>query len=391
VTATARPAWPRGLLRPTVAWVDLDRLLANFDVARATAAGRPVLAVVKADAYGHGAVQVGRALRRHGADKLGVATVEEGLELRDGGVRGAILVFGGTHGRAAADAIVAGRLTPAVWDAKAVRDLDRAAVRARRRVEVHLKVDTGMSRLGARWDEMSAVTSALGQARRLRVGGLFTVLASGDDQKRTPLQLERLQQARRQAEAAGLGRLLLHAANSAALGHGREARLDLVRPGLALYGLGGSDRRLRVRPCLRLEAQIVRLLWLPRGAEVGYSGSFRCRRRTLAATIPLGYADGLPRHLSNRGEVLVRGRRAPIVGAVSMDLTVLDVTDVAGVQPSDRVTLLGEDGDDEITAAEVADRSGTIAWEVLCRLGARVARVYRRSGRTVAVVEPRRR
>lgn len=374
---------PAGLLRPTFAWVDLDCLLGNLaEIRRVVGSGPDVLAVVKADAYGHGALPVARALVEAGVRSFGVATVEEGLELREGGIPGDILVLGGVPLRGAA-AAVAADLAAAVFDLAGARALDAAAARLKSRVSVHIKVDTGMARLGVPWRELMPLARGLARLSRLDARGIFTVLAEGDEPRSVATQVQRLRDARDTCSAAGISGLLLHASNSSSLGASPTSRLDFVRPGLALYGLAAQSS-LRLRPVLSLETEVIALRRLARGETVGYSGTYVCTRPSRIATLPIGYADGLPRAASNRGSVLIGGRRAPIVGNVSMDLTTIDVTEVGRVRCGDRVVVLGEDGDEAVGALELARTCATIPWEIVARLGQRVPRLYRLGRRTIS-------
>jgi alanine racemase len=367
-------------LRETRADIDLLALAANVEVAKRLAGRAAVMAVVKADAYGHGAVPVARTALGAGATWLGVALPEEGAALREAGVTAPILVLG-PLAPAEAALPLAHDLDQCVSDVGQIEALRAAARAMGRTARVHLKVDTGMGRVGLQPAEIPRVAEALRAAEGVRVRGLMTHFAEAEaeDLAHTRMQLSRFDAAWRACRAAGLPIELRHAANSAGLLFVPEARLDLVRPGLLLYGYhprGAGAGEPALRPALRLRTAIRQLKDLPRGASLSYGRTFIAPRDARIALLPIGYADGWSRLLSNRAHVLVRGRRAPVVGRVCMDLTLVDVTEVPGAAVGDEVVLIGRQGDDAITADEVAVLQGTISYEVLCRLGPRVPRTY---------------
>ena len=361
-----------------MAEIDLTAIADNFNLLRHTVGGDVAIwGVVKADAYGHGAVAVARALEPL-SNALAVSLVEEGLELRAAGIRSPIVVLGAFYNHHQDDVLHEG-LTPVIYE---TGDLDRfatSAARLGRRVAVHLKVDTGMSRLGF---SVGALPSVLDHARALpsiEIAGLATHFASADgaDPQVTLESLGRFVDCVALARGHGLETLTLHAANSAAAVRFPQARLDAVRPGLALYGaLPSAEVRLPgMRPALSLGTRIMALHDITPSTPVSYGGLWRASRPSRIATLPIGYADGYPRHVQG-AMALIRGRRAPVVGAVCMDMLMVDVTDVAGVALGDRVTLMGRDGADEITVDEVAAWAGTISYEILCGISKRVPRIY---------------
>lgn len=372
--------WPRistaeAALRPTRAEIDLEAITHNFRVLASLVPGTRVLAVVKADAYGHGVVPVARTLEAAGAFGFGVALAEEGLELRDAGVRGAILVLNGVHGRAHRDIVERG-LTPVVYEEREARAF--ASLPGDSPVGIHLKIDTGMSRLGVPHRELDAFLDRLEALRRLRIDGVMTHLASADvDPEFTALQLARFGAALDRLRERGHRPSIVHAANSPATFRHPEARFDMVRTGLALFGYAGADEvSADLRPAMRLRSEIISLRDLDPGETVGYCGTFRAERRTRVATVPIGYGDGYFRAFSNRGSVLVRGVRCPVVGNVSMDLTGIDVTDLPEVAIGDEVVYLGSQGADGLSAVELAARIGTIPYEILTNVSRRVPRFY---------------
>jgi alanine racemase len=398
-----RRAAPADAVRPTRAEVNLAALRHNLRVvtrhakeaARAGASAPSVAPrvwpVLKADGYGHGAPAVARTLERAGAEGFCVALLEEAVELRDAGITAPILVMGGYSGdsRGTYDEIATRDVIPVVYDLAQVEGLARSARAMGRPALVHLKVDTGMARLGVRMADLEAFAAGLAKHPEVRVAGLMTHLACADAEETQPEagftaeQVARFEEATTRLRRAGVidDQTIRHAANSAALLRG-DAIFDAVRPGIALFGVSPVlAARSELRAAMRVRSEIVDVRTVEAGESVGYGALYRAPRKARIATIPMGYADGLSRHLSNRGHVLVRGRRAPVVGAVSMDMSMIDVTDVPGTALRDEVVVLGSQegalGKDAIGADEVAAHGGTIAWEVLTSISRRVPRFYR--------------
>jgi alanine racemase len=377
-------AVPADAVRPTRAEVNLANLRHNLRVVQRLSCGRPVWAVLKADGYGHGSKAVARTLERAGASGMCVALLEEGIELRDAGIKIPILVTGGYYGRAWGE-VLRHDLTPVLHDPGQVELLaEEVRYSSAEPVRVHVKIDTGMSRLGMAPTDLPRLAEALARNPEVRLEGLMTHFASADagDQPSIDGQLDRFDDATRALERLGFKPALRHAANSAALMRSERARLDLVRPGIALFGVEPRSGLCKeLRPVMRVRTEIVALRELPVGASAGYGGTWVAARPSRIATVPIGYADGLVRALSNQGSLLVRGRRAPIAGAVSMDMTMLDVTDIEGVRVGDECVVLGTQkgplGEDSILTSEVASQLGTIPWEVMTNVSRRVPRFYR--------------
>jgi len=366
--------------RPTTACIDLNALAHNFQEVRRRAGGRKVLAVVKAQAYGHGAISVSKHLLGLGADTLGVALVEEGRELREAGIDAPILVMGAVV-PGQAEALVALRLTPVVFTQAMARSLSIAARALKTQVPVHVKIDTGMGRVGIVPEAAPAFIKELQDLEGIMVQGLMTHFADADlrDKQFASLQMDRFGTLLRELDGRGAAIPLRHAANSAALLDYQQALFTMVRPGLMLYGynpLEGKTRGADLRPVLSLVSRIVFLKKVPAGVPISYGRTFVTKRESLIATVPIGYADGYSRGLSNKGEALVRGVRTPVAGRVCMDMCMLDVTEVPGACEGDEVVLLGEQGGRRITADELAVKTNTIAYEVLCGISSRVPRVY---------------
>jgi len=348
-------------------------------MAARTGGAGPVLAgVVKANAYGHGAVEAARTLVDAGAAMLACADIEEALELREAGLTAPILVFG-PFSLGDLDAIFDASLTPTISTPTAARRLQDAAARRGVRLRYHLGIDTGMHRLGLRHDNLSRTTPELLASPNLEIEGVYTHFASADEPGSDLFarQQRNFEAADRALAALGARGYVRHAANSGALLADPSTWFDLVRPGLLVYGVAppAFEGRVAVRPVMSLRSRVAAVKGVRSGESIGYGGRFVARRPTTMAIVPAGYADGLDTRLEGRGAVLVRGRRAPIVGAVSMDMIALDVTGM-GVEPGDEVVITGRQGEDEITVGEMAGWVGTIPYELLCRVGNRVERVY---------------
>jgi alanine racemase len=373
-----------GALRPSWAEVDLDALVRNLARVRAAAGGVAVLAVVKADAYGHGAPAVARALAAAGVDWLGVALVEEGVELRSAGVETPILVLGPAT-REQLPLLARHRLTPAVSSLPALEALAEHSASTGQPQELHLKLDTGMARLGVELERLAEAAALLRAQPLLRLAGVMSHLAESDavESPRNEEQERRFVAALELLDAGG-GRegLLVHLANSAGALHHPGARHGLVRAGLAIYGLDPARRDRELAPVLSVRARVAQVRRVEAGAPVGYNSRWQASGPSRIGVLQLGYADGYAWRLANRGQVLVRGRRAPVVGAVSMDLVTVDLT-ATDADLGDEVVLLGRQGEEEITACELAELAGTIPYEVLTRFGQRLARRYVREGRVV--------
>ncbi len=367
--------------RPTVAEIDLEALAFNYrQIRRRVPRGTKILAVVKADAYGHGALPVSLKLERLGVHCLGVAILEEGIALRKGGVKAPILILGGIFKEGAEEAIRYG-LTPVAFEIDPLIELSKAARKKGRNAKVHLKVDTGLGRLGVPFDRFPAFLREVKRIQNLEVEGLLShfSMTEGEEEYSTA-QWKRFQQALEVCRKEGFRCRYVHMANSANLILFPEFSGNMVRPGLMLYGAYPSPRcqeRIDLKPVLTLKTVIHFLKSVPPGSRISYGGTFVTQRESLIATLPIGYADGYSTLLSNRGEVLIRGKRAPVVGRVCMDLITVDVTDIPGVEKGDEVVLIGNQGKERITAEEIAGIIGSIPYEVFCLIGKRVPRVYR--------------
>jgi alanine racemase len=376
------------VIRPTTAIISLEAVQANLRALRALVAAEPlpgapgppgIIAVVKANAYGHGAARVGLALEAAGAAMLACADIEEGIELREAGVAIPILVFGALS-VSDLGGVFAHRLTPTVSTPAAARALEQASAERGVRLSCHLKVDTGMNRLGFRHDNLRRTMPAVLGSGHLDIEAAYTHFATADLPESPWLEEQRVRFERALAAlgAMGLPGLKRHAANSAALLRDRRTWYEWIRPGLLLYGivpppLAASD--LALRPVLSLVSRIVAVKGMRPGEGTGYGLRWVPDEPRTVAIVPAGYADGLDTRLAGRGAVLVRGRRVPVVGSVCMDMLTVDVTGL-DVAPGDEVVIIGRQGAEEITAREMAAAIDAIPWEVVCRLGSRVGREY---------------
>jgi len=367
--------------RPTRVEIDLAALRHNFrEIQCIVGPGCDVLAVVKADAYGHGVSQVAPALADAGARLFGVALVEEGVQLRRLGLEQPIIILGGIFPGQEPD-VLAYQLTPVLYDLNCARQLDRVASDAGYNIDYHLKVDTGMGRLGFRVELLDEVLPVLKNLKNLNMTGLMSHLAVADEPLRplTGLQYDAFVGVVAKVSEAGFKPLYRHIANSAGIYSRELTGCNLVRPGISLYGglTGGPYvNRFTQQPVMHFLSQVAQLKDIPPGGGVSYGHRFVTSRLSRVAAIPVGYADGYNRLLTNRGDVLIHGRRAPVVGTVCMDWTLVDVTDLPDTRVGDQVTLLGQDGDAIITAEEWADKIGSITYEVFCQISKRVPRLF---------------
>jgi len=369
---SAGPA--RRFFRPTWAEVDLSLLRANLRLFKSRLSRRTkLLFVVKGNAYGHGAAACAKAAEgTRLADWLGVSSVEEGISLREAEVRLPILVLGSLFPFESFLAAAEYGLTPTVASLESAKRLVEAAARLKRRVYCHLKIETGMGRIGMTPEAAIGVARFLSAQKGVRVEGIYTHLSCAEtDAAFTTRQLRRFQAALAEIARVSGPVELRHAANSAAALRRPASRYDMVRPGLALYGLYPG-----FEPILSLKTKVVFIKIVPQGTPLGYGASFKTRRRSKIATVPLGYADGVSRGLSNKGYALLGGRRCPIVGRVTMDMLALDATSAPQSRVGDDVVLIGRQGEDRITANEIAAALGTIPYEITTALSNRVPRVY---------------
>lgn len=366
----------------SVAIIDVSALGHNLDqVRKRIPKGCDILAVVKADAYGHGDTAIASALAGMGVHRFGVATLEEGIRLRQSGLQHPVLVMGALRPEHSAT-VIAHRLTPIIHDRDIAEQFAKELPSSARSYPVHIKVDTGMGRLGLCAEDVLPLLQSFPFQDMLSAEGLMTHLADADseDHAFTTLQIELFRSLIGRLMASGIDIPLIHAANSAAILVHPSAHFTMVRPGIMLYGyhtIMHPDSPPDLQPILSLVTRVVQVRSLAPGESVSYNRIFTARRASRIAVLRIGYADGYSRLLSNRGAVLIRGRRAPIVGRICMDMTMVDVTDIPNVVPGDEAVLIGQQGGLRITAAHLAGWSQTIPYEVLCAIGPRVRRLYR--------------
>jgi alanine racemase len=385
------------MIRSTVAHVDLEALRSNFkaiekflvDGSAAASASNEgprrsprVIAVVKANAYGHGSARVALALEAAGADLLACADIEEGVVLRRAGVQAPILIFGALS-VSDLDGLLEFSLTPTISSPSAARAVQAAAAKHHTTLRYHLKVDTGMNRLGFRHDNLRRTLPELLASPNLRLDAIYTHFATADEPESPFFDRQRINF---EAAQQTIGKLwgprpLIHAANSAATLRDSRVWYDMVRPGLLLYGIVPPPlaSTIPLKPVMSLTSRVVAVKGVRPGESVGYGLRFQADRPVTTAVIPAGYADGIDLRVSGRGQVLIRGHRVPIVGAVSMDMMTVDVTGLEDVSPGDEVVIIGRQGDaawQQIDAREMAAAIGTIPYEIVCRIGSRIERVY---------------
>jgi len=366
--------------RPTHCSIDHAALCWNLQQIRAKVGAQvKILSMVKANAYGHGAVAVAKTLLAAGGDALGVATLDEGIELRRSGIGAPIIVVAGVYGDQL-EQFISHSLTPVIYDLSGLTELEAAVAKRGATLDIHLKIDTGMGRLGLRADEIDSWLPILDALKVIKIAGVFSHFSTAEsvDGDYTKKQLEIFTGVVTSMRAAGI-KALFHFANSAATITQPAAYFDMVRPGIMLYGAYPSPamaQQITLKPVLSWHTKILQLKKVPAGTSISYGQTFITKRESLIATLPVGYADGYQRVLSNRGQVLVRGKRAPVAGRVCMDLTMLDVTDIRNVQQGDEVVLLGRQGDAEITGDEMATWANTISYEIFTSIGARVPRIH---------------
>lgn len=370
--------------RPLWAEIDLDALAYNLRFLKARAGKAQIAAVVKANAYGHGAVGISRFLLEEGVDALAVVSTEEALQLRRAGITAPILVMGPTPPQDAPH-LVELEVIPTVASYEGALALAEAAAQRGKVQPVHLKVDTGLNRFGLPPNEAVALAQAIRQMASLRLEGLFTHFASAEegDKDYTIDQFRHFMNVCLQIPWVNLR----HVANTATIIDMPELCLEMARPGLGLYGYlpPGMAASLDLRPVLSLKARLMRIIDVPAGQTVSYGRTWQAQRPSRVGLVPCGYADGLPRALSNRGWMLVRGQRAPIVGRICMDMTLIDITHIPHAQVGDEVVIIGRQGEEEVSAEHIAFLCDTIVYEVLSGIGPRVPRVFIKGGQVKAI------
>jgi len=366
---------------PTIATIALGALAHNLgQVRRRLEPSCQIIAIVKADAYGHGATTIAQTLEALAVARFGVATLDEGIALRQAGIRTPILVLAGAYPDQV-DQFFDNSLTPVIHALESLAKLDLAVHSRKKALNVHLKIDTGMGRIGLLAAEVDSWLPKIKKLKALKIEGVFSHFSHAENVEGsyTTRQLRIFKTVVERLRAEGIAPSLVHLANSAATITLPAAYFDMVRPGLMLYGIYPSAAmasQICLKPVLSWKTRILQLKKVPAGSSISYGQTFVTKRDSLIATLPMGYADGYSRLLSNRGEVLVNGKRAPVAGRVCMDLTMIDVTDIEKIQPGDEVVLLGRQGDAEISADEMAAWTNTISYEILTSISNRVPRIH---------------
>jgi alanine racemase len=363
--------------RPTWAEVNLRSLAYNLNqIKKALSAKTKILATIKADGYGHGLIPVARKLTACGVDYFGVASIDEGIKLRAAGIKDPILILGLIL-KDDAKVLFRYKLTPTVCSYGQALEFDRCGRRLGQRIKVHIKVDTGMARIGVAWQEAKKLICEIFRLKFVEIEGLFTHFALADiDKKFTEYQISLLNKLRSQLEIEGLHIPLVHAANSMGLLAFRNSHFNMVRPGLVLYGLYPKQAlKVKLKPVLSLKTKVIYVKKVPKGCKISYGHTYVARRKTTIVTLPIGYGDGYPRNLSNIGPVLIKGKRFKVSGRICMDQIMVDVGNLK-VRIADDAVLIGSQGKLRITAEELAEISGTISYEIVCGLGGRIPRVY---------------
>ncbi|MCM8778580.1 MAG: alanine racemase [Candidatus Omnitrophica bacterium] len=366
--------------RPTWAEVDFSSFRFNLNqIKRFLSPEVKIMPVVKADAYGHGLVEVSNYLVSQGIEQLGIATVDEGIELREKGVGVPLFILGNVFPEEL-ETVVEYNLIPTLCNLEVAKRLDEIAREKNIFVKAEVKVDTGMGRIGVLYTETLDFFLKLKELNHLVIDGLWTHFASAEDEEFTRIQLLRFNFVFGGLKQLGFNFYHIHSANSLALFRNKETHFNLVRPGLSIYGVypENSLREIvELKPAMSLKTRIVFLKRVSQGYPISYGRTFITSRESIIATLPIGYGDGYSWLLSNKGRVIVKGNYAPVVGRVCMDQTMIDVTDIPGVSLGEEVVLLGRQGGLEITAEELANLSGTIPYEILCRIGSRIPRIYK--------------
>ncbi len=370
--------------------INLDAIHENVVNAKAlTKPGTKLMAIIKADAYGHGAVMVAHTLEDV-ADAYGVAILEEGIELRQSGINKPILILGYTPAPLY-PAMIKYDIATAVFEYDMAERMSEAAEKIGKKAKVHIKLDTGMSRIGFKQDDESLeVIKKIAKLPGIEIEGCFTHFATMDEKDKTKAmkQFERYMYFVKRIEDAGITIPVKHVSNSAGIIEKQEVNLDMVRDGICVYGMYPSDEvdktKLKLTPAMEIKSYVSFVKTLEAGVEIGYGGTYTTTKETTVATIPVGYADGYSRALSNRGRVLIKGKSFPIIGRVCMDQFMVDISELPEIRQGDEVTLVGRDGDEYISIEEVADMSYSFNYEFVCDIGKRIPRVYYKGGKVIA-------
>lgn len=362
--------------RPIWTEIDLAKLRKNYKLIKQIVKQRLIIAVVKADAYGHGAIEVSRVLEQINAYALAVASMEEALTLRENSIKLPILVLGYVDPKTMEIASEF-NISLTMFDKSFIKRLKE--FRGNKKVKIHIDVDTGMGRLGMLPHEILSVAREVAMLDNVSIEGIYTHFSSADfDKEYTSLQLKTFYNVIQELRKEHLCPEVIHASNSSAVLNEPKSYFNAVRPGILLYGLSPTGLNCQnFEPILSFKSRVISARKIEKGSSIGYGRTFVTKKDSLLATIPVGYADGLPRNLSNKGEVLIKGLRAPIVGNISMDMTAIDVTGFPYIHPGNEVVIIGSQGNETITASDIASKTGTINYEIVTRIGKRVKRIFK--------------
>ncbi|MBU3089096.1 alanine racemase [Clostridium gasigenes] len=376
-------------IRAVWAEIDLDCIKHNMIEIRKQVGEKIIIAIVKADAYGHGAIDVASVLLENGADKLGVAVITEALELRKSGIEAPILILGYTPLDFTKD-LIDQNIEQTVYSLDYAIGLSEIALEEGKQIDIHIAIDTGMGRLGFLPNEESLDDiEKINNLKNINIKGIFTHFSSADetDKEYTMMQLNKFKQFNKSLEERGIKIKEKHLSNSAAILDMEEAYFDAVRPGIIIYGYYPSNEvikeKINLKPALTLKSNIVHVKVLPKGEYISYGREFKTERESIIATLPIGYADGYTRALYKKGKIIINGKSAPIVGRICMDQCMIDITDVGPVKVGDEVILIGEDQGIKFNADDIAKLLNTINYEVLCLIGKRIPRVYKKNKTTI--------
>ena len=383
----------KGSIYRIFAHIDLDALKYNVEgIKKCKSKDAMLMGVVKAGAYGHGADVLAHELEDLEFDWFAVATADEGIELRNSGISKPILVLGYCHTDQYPE-LIEWNITPTIYNYDMAKALNQAAKEAGKVVNIHIKIDTGMGRIGFLAEDQTIQTLQMIHAMDyLNIQGIFTHFACADtlDKRHVEQQITKFHWILEELKAVGISPEICHCSNSASIMELPSEHMNMVRSGIILYGLYPShevcEERLDLKPVMSLYSHVVHLKEVPEGSTIGYGATYTTERTTRIATIPVGYADGYPRSLSNKASVLIRGKRAPIIGRICMDQFMVDVTNIEDVSMGDVVTLVGKDGDDHISVEEVSEMAGSFNYEFICDVSWRVPRVYYKEGKPVKIV-----
>lgn len=378
-------------IRPVWAEVNLDNIINNIKEIKKNINGEEIIAVVKANAYGHGAVDVAPVLIENGADRLAVAMLSEALELREAGIKVPILILGYTD-VAFSEMLINNDIEQTVYSLDYAKELSKKAEALGKVAKIHIAVDTGMGRIGFLPNEKSVEEVVeISKLSNLRITGIFTHFSNADEQDKSYAhnQIEKFNSFINEIEKREVNLGLKHISNSASIIDIEDAHYNAIRPGIILYGYYPSDYinkdKLKLMPALSLKCQVIHVKELPKGEYIGYGRKFRTERDSVIATLPIGYADGYVRGLYEKAHVIINGKLAPVVGKICMDQCMVDVTDIGPVKVGDEVVLLGEDNGVKNNADDIAKMLDTINYEILCMIGRRVPRIYIKDGKMVNV------